>query len=176
MRRSVDVLRFCVGSLALAGLCALGTLAAWAVVYPAVRGWTPVAVTSGSMQPALRTGDILLAAPTDPDWVVPGSIVVFDDPTGSGFVTHRVVGRTDDGELSTKGDYNAFADSTPVADEQVLGVGSLIVPLVGRPHAWASDGDWASLALGTIALTTALWCARWAVFEEFDPWRSAVVA
>ena len=128
------------------------------------------------MGPAMRVGDILLAAPADPDDIVPGSIVVFDDPARAGFVTHRVIGRNDEGELATKGDANGVADSTPVAADQVQGVGSLIVPFVGKPHAWAENGDWGALAACTIVLTGALWCSRWAVFDEFDPWSPGVPA
>ena len=71
-------------------------------------------VNSGSMSPALSTGDGFVAVPApvadDPE---PGDVVVYRSETieAGELVTHRVVGETDDGYV-TRGDAN------PVTDQQ----------------------------------------------------------
>jgi signal peptidase len=51
-----------------------------------------------------------------------GQILVVDNPARPGqLLTHRLVGETEDGQLTLQGDANAVADSTPVAPQAVQG-------------------------------------------------------
>ncbi|MEZ5243952.1 MAG: signal peptidase I [Acidimicrobiales bacterium] len=167
---AVAIARFVTGTVALCVLSALATLMLWAVGYPVVRGWSPTVITSGSMTPSIEVGDVLVAGPVDADRLVPGSVIVFDNPAGSGFVSHRLVEVLPTGEYRTWGDANESADSTPVRPDQVRGIGRLVVPLVGRPYAWAAAGDTDSLLLGALALVGLVIAARWGYRPEFDPW------
>lgn len=110
-------------------------LVVWVATPVAVFGWRPQVVLSGSMQPAVRTGDIILLADAPATQLPIGSIVVFDDPQTGTSVLHRVV-EAADGAYTTKGDANTSVDPTPVRHEQVRGQGRLLVPLVGAPVAW----------------------------------------
>lgn len=95
-------------------------------------------VTSGSMAPALETGDAYLAV----DWGEPtaGDVIVYETETREGYTTHRVVGVTAEG-YRTQGDANRLPDQAtgepPVTEDRILGTvpsvgGSpLAVPLVG---------------------------------------------
>ena len=164
--------KFWLGVLALAVVSTTVWLAAIARVPGLVPGWTTVTVVSGSMSPSIRPGDIVVAAP-GPETIAPGTVVVFDDPAGDGYVTHRVVEVLDDGTYRTKGDANAVADSTPLHREDIVGVGTILVPLVGMPARWLQTDQMAAFALWLAITLAAAWCARWGVSRRFDPWRAA---
>lgn len=166
----VGVARFVAGTVALATLTALATLVLWAVGYPAVRGWSPTVITSGSMAPSISVGDVLVAGPVTTDRLVPGAIVVFDDPAGDGFVSHRLVEVLATGEYVTQGDANESIDSTPVQPEKVRGIGRLVVPVVGRPVAWATAGEVGPVLATAATLIGLAWAARWGIRPEYDPW------
>lgn len=166
----VAVARFVLGTVALAVLTALATLVLWAVAYPVARGWSPTVITSGSMEPSIEVGDVLVAGPVEEARLGPGAVIVFDGPSGSGFVSHRVVEVLENGDYRTQGDANVLIDSTPVRRDQVRGIGRLVVPLIGRPIAWASAGDTNALMLTVLAMVGLVGAARWGIRPEFDPW------
>lgn len=123
-----------VGALCLAALATL----------PLLVGWRPVTVISGSMAPAVGVGDVVVAQPRVASNLGQGTVVVFDAGK-QGVVTHRIVGHNSNGTYITRGDANAWTDSTPLAPEQIRGVGRLLVPLIGRPALWLRNGDVAQL-------------------------------
>ncbi len=82
-------------------------------------------VLSGSMEPALSPGDLLIVAESDSYQV--GDMVVYQD--GRMAVTHRIVSITDS-EVITRGDANNTEDS-PIAPQQLKGKVVLAIPLVG---------------------------------------------
>lgn len=111
-----------------------------------VGGPRPVLVTSGSMAPAVRAGDVVLVSePEGP--VAPGSIVTFRADDGPGLVTHRVVSVEADGRYRTRGDANPTDDSTPVPASRVEGAAVYVVPFVGRPAVWWVERSWGPLAV-----------------------------
>ena len=122
----------------------------WLVVWlvaPLAVGWTPIGIETGSMTPAVRTGDVVLVDDADPGDLRPGAIVTFADESRDGrLVTHRVDELNDDGTFTTKGDANADPDSRPVRLDDVQGVGRAVVPAIGHPLLWLDAGDWAPLA------------------------------
>jgi signal peptidase I len=124
---------------------------------PILFGWRPFLIESGSMQPRIKVGDVVLSAPThasDADLV--GHVVVFDDPDFAGRVkTHRVVAVADGGGLVTKGDANLTNDSMTVPRDHVIGLGRLLVRYVGLPVIWLHEGQWLYLALFCLSLLLA---------------------
>ncbi|MEX1008171.1 MAG: signal peptidase I [Acidimicrobiia bacterium] len=162
-------LRLCLGHVGLFVVFTVTWLAVLAVGPPVVLGWKAVAVTSGSMQPSIRAGDLVVAAPFDGSRLEAGAIVVFRNPSGPGLIAHRVRSRSADSTYLTAGDANPNADSTPLRKAQVVGVGRMIVPLAGLPTAWARAGEWSKLALLALGLALALWCARFALRHDDDP-------
>lgn len=89
----------------------LATAAGW------LSGMRLVLIKSGSMSPALLTGDIALSRSTPPSRIEPGDIVTFRHPTLRAAVTHRVVStHTADGrvDVTTKGDANQVAEDWQV--------------------------------------------------------------
>lgn len=118
-------------------------------------GYRPVVVSSGSMAPTMRTGDI---AVTDPRGAIAVGTVI-DFATGRGSRIHRVVGIEPNG-YRTKGDANQSADSGIVATSQVRGTGVLLVPFVGLPRQWLAKGQWLQLALTAFLLSCSVFVAR----------------
>ncbi len=128
---------------------------ALAVVVPyAVWRWQPLVITSGSMAPLIRAGDVVLgAAPVHP--VAAGQVITYANPAQPGSLnTHRVVAVEPDGSYRTRGDANASVDSTPVPAGDVVARGRLLVPMVGLPLLWLSDAPLA-FALWVVATVVA---------------------
>lgn len=123
---------------------------------PIVIGWRPFVVESGSMQPRIDVGDIVLAAPeTDPQTLL-GRVTVFDDPERPGSTkTHRVIAINDDGTMTTKGDANPNADTAPLRIEDVRGLGRLLVTFAGLPMVWMHTGQYFYLGLFLLSLIVA---------------------
>ena len=139
-------------------LTALMTLVIWTVL-PVLWGWSTFAVQSGSMEPAVAVGDVLIAVPGS-SGLQPGRIVVVADPALPGrLLSHRFVEFNPDGSLVTKGDANAAADSTAVDRGDVVGMARLRVPFVGLPQQWLRQqqygplGAW--LAVTVVAVVAA---------------------
>ncbi|MCP3975658.1 MAG: signal peptidase I [bacterium] len=163
--------RFGIGLFSLVGITALLCLIIWAAVVPLVLGWSSVAVVSGSMEPGVKAGDVVVASPHDGLQLGPGTVIVFDSPSRQGQVTHRIVDVEPSGNYVTRGDRNPRIDSDSVQPGQISGVGRILVPFVGKPYEWVHNGDWLKLALAGLALVAALGTSRWALLDKFDPWR-----
>jgi signal peptidase len=130
-------------------------------VVPAVAGWSTAAVIGGSMEPAVSAGDVIVLSSDLGEGVVPGMIIGFHNPAHPGaIVTHRVVGVNADGSIQTKGDANAAPDSTPILQEQVIGVVRMVVPDAGLPVYWWRTGRtdtmlaWMVLSAAALVLAT----------------------
>ncbi|MCO7220800.1 signal peptidase I [Klenkia sp. PcliD-1-E] len=131
-----------------AAVAVLGTVALLVAttVVPALAGWSADAVVSGSMQPVLQVGDVVLARPAAADELRPGDVLVVADPDRPGaHRVHRLVGQ-DAAGLRLRGDANPAPDSSPVPPEDVLGVAVVRLPLVGWPLVWARAGAVGPLA------------------------------
>ena len=144
-------------------------LALWSVVPALAFGWSPLVLTSDSMAPTLRTGDVVIAAPHDGTVLGAGTVVLFDDPAGTGPVTHRIMSVGEDGTYITRGDANRLQDSTPLPAEDVVGVGRILVPLIGSPLVWWWTGTWWKVALGLAGIVFALWMSRYALVPTSAP-------
>jgi signal peptidase len=106
-----------------------GLLVAAAAGY---RGYT---VMSGSMEPMIATGDLVVNQPIGPLDARVGDVVTFLDPGGSGrLITHRVQSIEVTPQLVdvvTKGDANTAVERWSVVREGRLGRVVLDVPRVG---------------------------------------------
>ena len=87
-------------------------------------GWQLQSVQSGSMEPTLPVGSLLVVGQVDPATVEPGQMVVFRSPIDPDrLVTHRVVSAAPGGAPGwiTKGDANNVQDPFPVTPELIRG-------------------------------------------------------
>jgi signal peptidase len=104
---------------------------------PTLAGHKVLMIVSGSMEPTIRTGDVILIRPLQPGQAIrDGDIITFrvrENP--SMLITHRVVGTIlVNGKpvaYTTKGDANPAGDTAPVVREQVVGIYRWRVPYFG---------------------------------------------
>lgn len=130
------------------GLAAVVVVAAVAalllgVVVPRLAGATPYTVTTGSMDPALEVGSLVIVRPVDAELVGVGDVITYQLRSGEPAVaTHRVVGlgTTTAGQrvFVTQGDANRVADERPVRAVQVRGTLWYEVPWLGHVSNLAS--------------------------------------
>ncbi|MFQ5555593.1 MAG: signal peptidase I [Acidimicrobiia bacterium] len=111
-------------------------------VLPLVAGWSPVVITSGSMEPVIHEGDVVLFEDHSGFGLGPGAVVTFVHPADPDRqLTHRIVATAPDGTYVTQGDGNDTADSTPLDPAAIRGVGKLLVPFAGLPFVWLGEGN-----------------------------------
>ena len=83
-----------------------------------IFGWETHPILSGSMEPALKVGEVILTKPVKLEEIEIGDIITFR--TGEQTVTHRVVNIIEIDEkpyFQTKGDANEEPDSNLVSSE-----------------------------------------------------------
>lgn len=88
---------------------------AWSLNTP----YPMAAITSGSMWPVLKEGDLVFIQGVDRGDLKVGDVIVYRNKDNSGFTIHRIVELEPD-ELVTKGDAN-FTNDAPVKYESVVG-------------------------------------------------------
>lgn len=116
-----------IGQLLLAALVAV-VLAVVAI--PLATGGEWRTVQTGSMEPEISPGDVVLVQPGTAVQV--GDVVAFPDPLQPGRdVLHRVVDVDNTGLLVTRGDANDIADPWTIDPAEVIGTQSLAVPKLG---------------------------------------------
>jgi signal peptidase I len=114
---------------------------------PAVLGWHPTVVSSGSMEPRLVVGDVIVSRPIGSVPLQLQQIILEKDPNHAGWLRlHRFVAMSGAGQAITKGDANAQRDTSSVPMSEVIGVASLRVPYLGLPAVWLGSGQYGKLA------------------------------
>ena len=91
-------------------------------------------ILSGSMEPALSPGDVVIVS--DSASVQVGDVITFDGGDTVP-ITHRIIG-VEDGQYITKGDANENVDGAAVPPVNVLGRVVLTIPVVGYVVLWAN--------------------------------------
>jgi len=117
---------------------ALATVTVIVVVTLAVAaalGSRSFTVMSGSMEPAIDTGDVIVTSRIAPSEARVGQVVSFRDPSGTKkLITHRVRRIRNDGRsyrFSTKGDANNALERWSVPADGTIGRVWLKIPKVG---------------------------------------------
>lgn len=99
-------------------------------VWIPVPGIRPLCVTSGSMEPEIKEGDMVYIRKCQTADVEIGDIIAFE--TGNNqLVLHRVVDMKTE-EVITKGDANDYNDFAPVISKNIRGKLVLVLPECGR--------------------------------------------
>lgn len=119
----------------------------------------PLVIVSGSMEPTLEVGDLVLVRLGVPADLPVGSVVAFR--LNSTIVVHRLVG-VRGGRLITKGDANPEPDPFPVYKESLVGVVVGKLPKVGL-LALALRGGLTSFGLLPLAAATSVLLATLAI-------------
>jgi signal peptidase I len=141
------------------GVAFFGTLVV-AALLPVVTSWQGYVVTSGSMEPRISVGDVVLGRPMAPaDDVALGRVFVFQDPadpTSHRLLVHRVVERGHGGHWVTAGDANADFDVEPAPRSAFRARAVVLVPLVGSAVNWWRTRQIGPLLVSGIAAGVAL--------------------
>lgn len=126
-------------------------------------GWRVDAVSSGSMEPELLTGSLVITRPVEPDAIVVGDIVTFRRGTvGENTITHRVIGIGHKSPLyfQTKGDANIQPDPFTVPAQNLVGRICFHVPHVGYMTQFLKTPLGFILGLTVPALIVIVACTR----------------
>ena len=116
------------------------------VLLLSVRNMRLYIVLSGSMEPVLPVGSLVIADCSDTQ-VQSGDIAVFSKEGQT--VTHRIIDITDNGYV-TKGDANKDYDAGIVAQQEILGTVILCIPYLGYGLMWLQE--YRILVIGVILL------------------------
>jgi signal peptidase len=113
-------------------ICAAILIAIFLIFYRPVLLWGDTRyepVLSGSMEPAIPVGGIVVIKPVDPETLRIGDVICFrlSEPTS---ITHRIINITDEGFI-TKGDANEDPDQWIVKKENVIGKAVFTIPYIG---------------------------------------------
>ena len=96
-------------------------------------GWRSEVVISGSMEPALQTGSVVVVQPVGPEYIRTGDIMMYSSPDKKSLTTHRVVKIESEPNLRfiTKGDANNNPDIMPIEPDHVVGIVAFNLPYLG---------------------------------------------
>jgi len=114
------------------------------VVLPPLFGHRTLTVISGSMEPTLETGSVVLDKVIAPVDARPGDVVTFNDPVRRKQVTHRLQSmRIEDGMayMVTKGDANDVVERWSVPTSAEIGRVAFHVPKLGHVRALISTRE-----------------------------------
>ena len=163
------------------GVRALITASAWAAIgcvlvlaaitsLPWLTGHKAFNVLSGSMEPTLKVGSVVLDTPISPLDARPGDIITFADPQDADrLITHRLRAVTISGGRvaigATKGDVNDVSERWSVAAGGTLGRVAYHLPGLGYARLWLVGNGGRLLALlallawGVVSVVD-IWCDR----------------
>ena len=130
---------------------------------PRLLHWNVQVVLTGSMEPALPVGSVILVRPVDPQAVSVDDIITYRRQGSSDFVTHRVVdisGEPSALTFRTKGDANKDPDASSLPGDAVEGRVWLNIPYLGYVARYARQ-PWGLLLLvavpGSLIIASEVW-------------------
>lgn len=97
----------------------------------------PLAVATGSMEPAIEIGDAVVIGRTDAEALQEGQVIAYR--LDGQIVVHRITERTETAlgpVFHTKGDHNNAPDLQDVTADQICGRVLLVVPKGGTASLW----------------------------------------
>jgi signal peptidase len=130
-------------------------------------GWRALTVMSGSMEPAIRTGDVIVARQIPAAEAQPGQVVTFSDPSAQKkLITHRIKSVSvvkGTARFVTQGDANTGVERWTVPADGSVGLVERRIPKIGYVAVWAHTRP------GMLALLIPLLAI--AVLELISLWR-----
>lgn len=140
----------------------MGFLVALAAILSAapLAGYSTLTVLTGSMEPVLPVGSVVLGKTISPDEARLGDVVTFVDPENRGrLLTHRVRRKTVRAkrvDMVTLGDRNDVPERWSVPRDGTIARATYRVPLLGHAREWVS-GPGARVVLLAVVLLLAGW-------------------
>ena len=102
---------------------------------PDIMGIKPFIVLTGSMEPNIKTGDLVLVKEVDIEQLKEGDIIAFRHTEEDVVLIHRIVGKETQEEkiiLRTKGDNNQTEDKNNVNCENIEGIYLMRFEKIGK--------------------------------------------
>jgi signal peptidase len=101
-----------------------------------IAGIRSFIVNSGSMEPTIPTGALVVTKHVDPALLKSGDVITFIQSINNQqkFITHRIAhitSRNTKVMLNTKGDNNGLSDNWQVASDAVIGKVTISLPYIG---------------------------------------------
>jgi signal peptidase I len=159
VRRAIGLLARVAAGVAVVALLGVVVIV---LVLPLVTGGSARAVRSGSMEPALSTGSLVLDRPVSASSLRVGDIATYVRSDHE-FVTHRIVAirHGAGGETFTfRGDANRTADPAPVSAADIRGKVWFHVPQLGMIGSRLAHAKWVLIGLAVVVLAAyAVWQA-----------------
>ncbi len=121
-------------------ILAFAALLAIVSLFPVTGNYKILVVQSGSMEPAIKTGSVIIVRPADSYRI--GDTVTFANEDRKKTTTHRIAKtETENGKtyFITKGDANNAEDSGRIAQEKIIGKVLFNVPCAGYAVAAAKE-------------------------------------
>ena len=116
---------------------------------PQIRGQLTYNIETGSMEPEIPVGSMIIVEACDPGDLAEGDIIAFS--AGESVVAHRIVSNNViEGRIETKGDANEEKDFEPVEYSQVIGVVSKVMPGAGLAMNFATSAGGRGCLMGMI--------------------------
>lgn len=158
LRRAANVTAVLMTAAALASLLGI-------TVLPGLLGYKTYVVLSGSMEPAIHTGSVLVALPVAPESLKVNDVIVYNRSDVSESVTHRIIQvNSDNGKptFMTKGDANSAPDDWTVQySGNTAGKIVLAVPLLGYAyHGIASPQGRLVFLVVPVLVLSLIWLAQ----------------
>jgi signal peptidase len=96
-------------------------------------GWRVDTVSSGSMEPQLKVGGVVVTRPVEAEDIKAGDIITFHSPLSEELTSHRVIAVEEGSSFyfQTKGDANEDVDPFVVPAQNVVGKICFHVPYLG---------------------------------------------
>ena len=122
-------------------LMVLSAIILYLIIIPATQGNLHfLIVLSGSMEPSIHVGDIVVSSKVNIEDLREGDIITFRYEGERNCITHRItkIMNTEFGIFfKTKGDANEEEDIRPVRENEVIGKAILVIPYLGYLPAFA---------------------------------------
>jgi signal peptidase len=134
-KAEAGLLSYLAASLSAALLILIAGVAVLVIGLPAAVGGLPLTVLTGSMEPGLPPGTLVVMRPTPVEDIRVGDVITYQIESGQpAVVSHRVIAKTSDTRygviFTTQGDNNDVADP-PVMEIQVRGTLWYSIPWLG---------------------------------------------
>src|SRR3954452_4829605 len=139
-----------------------------ATTLPSVFGYRSFNILTGSMEPSIGVGAVVVDKPIKPGDARPGQVITFPDPGNHGrLLTHRLQRISLKGGKAyavTKGDANDTVERWNVPAHEEIGLVAFVAPKVGYVRQWAAGMGGRLAALAALVL--------WGLSAIWDIWRS----
>lgn len=109
---------------------------------PLILGNRLYAVVSGSMEPSIKTGSLVVVKDVDADTLEVDDVITYNHIDSQKVVTHRIVKISQVNSVlyfTTRGDANDTDDFASVSQENLIGKVTLTIPFAGRILVFANS-------------------------------------